>query len=45
MSPYLTQNLPLVCFGASFIGMVSFKVLSNYLLIGFSGIVFTIIFF
>ncbi|MDN3666579.1 hypothetical protein ACFFU1_13750 [Algibacter miyuki] len=45
LSPYLTKNLPLVCFGASFIGMVSSKVLSNYLLIGFSGIVFTIIFF
>ena len=45
LSPYLTKNLPLVCFGASFIGMVSSKVLSNYFLIGFSGIVFTIIFF
>lgn len=45
LSPYLTKNLPLVCFGASFIGMVSAKVLSNYFLIGFSGIVFTIIFF
>jgi hypothetical protein len=44
LSPYLTENLPLVCFGASFIGMVSSKVLSNYFLIGFSGIVFTIIF-
>ncbi|WP_147676030.1 hypothetical protein [Algibacter pacificus] len=45
LSAYLTKNLPLVCFGASFIGMVSSKVLSNYFLIGFSGVVFTIIFF
>ncbi|WP_452231995.1 hypothetical protein [Lacinutrix sp. MEBiC02595] len=44
LSPYLTTNLPLVCFGASFIGMVSSKVLSNYFLIGISGIVFTLIF-
>ncbi|WP_040278091.1 hypothetical protein [Psychroserpens damuponensis] len=43
-SPYLTENLPLVCFGASFIGMVSSDVLSNYFLIGISGILFTIIF-
>jgi len=45
LSAYLTKNVPLVCFGASFIGMVSSKVLSNYFLIGLSGIVFTIIFF
>jgi hypothetical protein len=44
LCPYLTENLPLVCFGASFIGMVSSRVLSNYFLIGISGIVFTIIF-
>ncbi|WP_239004381.1 hypothetical protein [Lacinutrix sp. WUR7] len=44
LSPYLTENLPLVCFGASFIGMVSSKVLSNYFLIGISGMVFTFIF-
>lgn len=41
---YLTKNLPLVCFGASFIGMVSSNVLSNYFLIGISGVLFTIIF-
>ncbi|MGJ8743089.1 hypothetical protein [Polaribacter sp.] len=45
LSNYLTENIPLVCFGASFIGMVSSKVMSDYLLIGFSGIVFTIIYF
>ena len=45
LSPFLTENIPLVCFGASFIGMVSSKVVSNHLLIGISGVVFTIIFF
>lgn len=45
LSVYLTENLPLVSFGASFIGMVSSKIMSDYILIGFSGVVFTIIFF
>ena len=45
LSTYLTENLPLVCFGASFIGMVSSKIMSDYLLIGFSGVVFTHIYF
>ena len=45
LSVYLTENLPLICFGASFIGMVSSKIMSDYLLIGISGIVFTIIYF
>jgi hypothetical protein len=45
LSPFLTRNLPLVCFGASFVGMASSEVLSSYLLIGFSGLVFTVIFF
>ncbi|WP_166387291.1 MULTISPECIES: hypothetical protein [unclassified Polaribacter] len=45
LSTYLTENLPLVCFGASFIGMVSSKIMSDYLLIGFSGVVFTLIYF
>ena len=45
LSTYLTENLPLVCFGASFIGMVSSKIMSDYLLIGLSGVVFTLIYF
>ncbi|WP_405604431.1 hypothetical protein [Polaribacter sp. Asnod1-A03] len=45
LSAYLTDNIPLVCFGASFIGMVSSKVVSNHVLIGISGVVFTIIYF
>jgi len=44
LSPFLMENIPLVCFGASFIGMVSSKVVSNHILIGISGVVFTIIF-
>ncbi|MCG1036979.1 hypothetical protein [Polaribacter sargassicola] len=45
LSTYLTENIPLVCFGASFIGMVSSKVVSNHFLIGISGVIFTIIYF
>jgi len=43
-SAYLTENIPLVCFGASFIGMVSSKVVYNHIQIGVSGVVFTIIY-
>jgi len=41
---YITESLALVVFGASFVGMVSSDVLSNYLLIGVSGGLFAIIF-
>jgi len=44
LSPYLTHHLPLVCFGASFVGMVSHKVLSDYFLIAISGGLFTVLF-
>ncbi|SFU74839.1 hypothetical protein SAMN05216480_1194 [Pustulibacterium marinum] len=40
----LTQQIPVVFIGASFIGMVSDKVLNNYYLIALSGIIFTVIF-
>lgn len=40
LSPYLTENIPLVFIGSSFIGMVSARLLSNYLLIGIAGMVF-----
>lgn len=40
LNPYLTENIPLVFFGASFIGMVSSKVLSNYYLLALSGALF-----
>lgn len=43
-SPYLTKNIPIVFIGATFIGMVSSKILPSYLLIGFSGFIFSIIY-
>ncbi|MFD1094824.1 hypothetical protein [Salegentibacter chungangensis] len=44
LSTYLTRNIPLVFIGASFIGMVSSKILSSYLLLGLSGIIFSVLF-
>lgn len=44
LSSYLSQNLPLVCFGASFIGMVSSNLVKSYWVIGVSGTIFTILF-
>ena len=43
-SHYLTKNIPLVFIGATFIGMVSSKILPSYLLVGFSGFIFSIIY-
>ena len=43
-NPYLTKNIPIVFIGATFIGMVSSKILPNYLLVGFSGFIFAIIY-
>lgn len=43
-TPYLTKNIPIVFIGATFIGMVSSKILSSYLLVGFSGFIFSIIY-
>ncbi len=44
MDSYLVKNIPVVFIGASFIGMVSARLLSNYLLIGIAGVVFCLIF-
>jgi len=44
LSDYLITHIPLIAFGASFIGMVSSTVISNVFLLGFSGGVFTFIF-
>lgn len=44
LDSYLVKNIPLVFIGASFIGMVSSRLLSNYLLIGIAGIIFCLIF-
>jgi len=44
MSSYLVKNIPIVFIGASFIGMVSTKMISNYFLIGVAGIIFCLIY-
>ncbi|MFZ0491078.1 MAG: hypothetical protein WAM00_12590 [Salegentibacter sp.] len=44
LSAYLTRNIPLVFIGASFIGMVSSRILSSYILLSLSGIIFSILF-
>jgi len=43
-SPYLTKNIPIVFICATFIVMVSSKIHKNYLLVGFSGFIFSIIY-
>jgi hypothetical protein len=44
MDSYLLKNIPLVFIGASFVGMVSVRLLSNYLLIGCAGVIFCLIY-
>ncbi|MDO6854932.1 hypothetical protein Q4599_15180 [Cellulophaga lytica] len=44
LTNYLSQNIPLVCFGASFIGMVSSKLVKSYWIISVSGAIFTILY-
>ncbi len=41
---YLSQHIPLVFIGASFVGMVSKQVLSNYILLGIAGCLFGFIY-
>lgn len=41
---YLAQHIPVVFIGASFIGMVSAKVVSGYTLVGVSGLIFSVIY-
>lgn len=43
-SSYLSQNFALVCFGATFVGMVQAGVMKNYFLIGTGGVIFTVLF-
>ena len=43
-SAYLTKNIPIVFIGATFIGMVSSKVLQNIFLIAIAGFIFSIIY-
>ncbi|MFT7298576.1 MAG: hypothetical protein ACI81S_001578 [Sphingobacteriales bacterium] len=44
LSPELTKVIPIVFFGASFLGMVSPKVLSNYRFLALGGFLFSLIF-
>lgn len=44
IDPYLVKNIPIVFIGASFVGMVSAKLLPNRLLIGTGGVIFCLIF-
>lgn len=43
-SEYLTHNIPYVFLGASFVGMVSKNLVSNYWLLGISGVIFSILY-
>jgi len=44
LNPYLVKNIPVVFIGASFIGMVSVKLISSYLRIGIAGVIFCLIY-
>ena len=44
LSTYLPHNIPLVFMGASFVGMVSEKIISNYWALILAGIVFSILY-
>ncbi|MET1057699.1 MAG: hypothetical protein ABWY16_20455 [Pedobacter sp.] len=44
MGSYLVKNIPVVFIGGSFIGMVSSRIVSSYLLIGTAGLVFCLIY-
>lgn len=44
MDAYLVKNIPLIFIGASFVGMVSARLLSSYFLIGLAGMIFCLIF-
>ncbi|MGB1205195.1 MAG: hypothetical protein ACPG5B_06085 [Chitinophagales bacterium] len=44
LNTYLTKNIPLTFIGASFVGMISSKKMTNYGLLTLSGIIFSIIY-
>ncbi|MCX2480307.1 hypothetical protein OQY15_14495 [Pedobacter sp. MC2016-15] len=44
LDSYLTKNIPVVFIGGSFIGMVSYRILSNYFLMGIAGLLFCLIY-
>jgi membrane associated rhomboid family serine protease len=44
LSPYLTHNIPLAFMGASFVGMVSEKIIQNYWILALAGIMYSILY-
>ncbi|NKI26650.1 hypothetical protein HCG49_08760 [Arenibacter sp. 6A1] len=44
LSPRLTQNIPILFFGGTFIGMPSSRIVSGYRFIGITGLVFSLFF-
>lgn len=44
LTTYLTERIPVVFIGASFIGMVNANAVKHYGILGISGIIFTLIF-
>jgi hypothetical protein len=44
LNPYLTENIPLIVMGASFIGMATFRVIRKNWIIGVSGFIFSVIY-
>jgi len=44
LSNFLTHNIPLAFMGASFVGMVSEKVINNYWILASAGIIFSILY-
>ncbi|SFC28280.1 hypothetical protein SAMN04487907_103200 [Zunongwangia mangrovi] len=44
LSVFLTKQIPLVFIGASFVGMVSIKIISKWIYVAISGLVFSLIY-
>ncbi len=44
LSPYLTHNIPLAFMGASFVGMVSEKIIRNYWVLALAGSIYSILY-
>ncbi|MUP47470.1 hypothetical protein E0K83_17140 [Gramella sp. BOM4] len=44
LHPYLTNTIPVICIGASFVGMASSRVVRKSSTIGVAGLIFSIIF-
>ncbi|CAM4248537.1 hypothetical protein [Gillisia hiemivivida] len=44
LSPYLIHNIPLAFMGASFVGMVSEKIIHNYWVLALAGIMYSILY-